>query len=176
MKKIFITIAFSFISLIINAQSKDITQSNAEIFSEKPGALIQKEIVDIGIIKKCKIQVVHFTDLISTTGISAIKFEYELTSANSIDSKSTYIDTDEIEGLLKSLKIIQEKINSLKPANYTEIYFRSRGGLETGCITGNGGWTTYLIIQKIDDDRYIWITIADLKTLYTLLEQAKDKL
>ena len=176
MKKIILALTIGFLFFTSYAQTKDNEQSKAELFSEKTGTLIQKEFVDIGTLKKCKIQVVHFTDLITNTEQSAIKFEYELASGTSTETKSTFLDADELDGLMKSVKIIQEKINSKKTTNYTEIYFRSRGGFETGCIQNEGVWTIYLILQKLDGERYIWITIADLPMLYTFLEQAKEKL
>ena len=157
-------------------KQKTMNKAKQNYFPKKTGTLIQKEFVDIGTLKKCKIQVVHFTDLITNTEQSAIKFEYELASGTSTETKSTFLDADELDGLMKSVKIIQEKINSKKTTNYTEIYFRSRGGFETGCIQNEGVWTIYLILQKLDGERYIWITIADLPMLYTFLEQAKEKL
>ncbi len=176
MKKILFTIIIGFLTIITNAQEKENALSNAEIFSETTGTLIQKEFLDIGNLKKCNIQTIHFTDLISSKEKSAIKFEYEIAKGTSTKSKATYVDSDEVEMLLKSIKLMQDKINSKKPANYTEVYFRSRGGFETGCLYGDGGWTTYLIVQNIDGERYVWISIADLAILYTMIEQAKEKL
>ena len=49
--------------------------------------LMQKEFVDIGTLKKCEIKVIYFTDLISNTKQSAIKFEYEVASSYSTDTK-----------------------------------------------------------------------------------------
>ncbi|MFZ4740694.1 MAG: hypothetical protein ACOYLE_05980 [Bacteroidales bacterium] len=176
MKKIFFALILGILFFTCEAQTKDDLQSKAELFSEKTGTLIQKEFIDIATLKKCKIQVVRFTDLITNAEQSALKFEYELASSTSTEVKNTFLDADELDGLMKSIKIIQEKINSKKPTNYTEISFRSRGGFETGCIQNEGVWTIYLILQKFDGERYVWITIADLPILYSFLEQAKDKL
>ncbi|MFZ4400314.1 MAG: hypothetical protein ACOYO1_09785 [Bacteroidales bacterium] len=176
MKKTLITLAFGIIFFISNAQTKEDIQSKAEEFAEKSGTLIQKEYIDIGSLKKCTIQLVHFTDLNSNSHLSAIKFEYEISTGSITDSKPSYIDIDEIDNLMKSIKIMQEKVNSYKPKNYTELYFHCRSGFESGCITENDNWKIYLILKKLDGERYVWITIADLALLYTYLEQAKDKL
>ena len=176
MKKLIFTIAIGFICLIANAQSKEKDQSNAEVFSAKAGTLMQKEFIEIGTLKKCKIQVLYFTDLISNTKESALKFEYEVASSYSTDTKAAILDPDEVDGLMKSIKLMQEKVIPTTPSNYTEVYYRSRGGFEGGCFTSKGTWSTYLKLEKYDSKSYVWLSVEDLATLYTYLEQAKVKL
>ena len=67
MKKIIYSFLITLLCIGLNAQTpvKDKELSNAEVFSAKAGALMQKDFVEIGTLKKCKIQVVYFTDLIS---------------------------------------------------------------------------------------------------------------
>ena len=57
------------------AQIKEQELSNAEKFSAKAGALIQKEFVEIGSVKDADITLINFTDLITNTRQSALKFE-----------------------------------------------------------------------------------------------------
>src|SRR5690606_19638988 len=101
MKKVIITLSIGFICLFANAQTKEKDLSNAEVFSAKSGTLMQKEFVDIGTLKKCKIKVIYFTDLISNTKQAALKFEYEVASSYSTDTKAAILDPDEIDGLMK---------------------------------------------------------------------------
>ena len=67
MKRILLLSLLTAFTIQLNAQSasKEKEQSNAEIFSAKSGALMQKEFIDLDKIKSCEIQVLHFTDLIS---------------------------------------------------------------------------------------------------------------
>lgn len=178
MKKLIYSIIIAFISLSIYAQTqtKEKELSNAEVFSAKSGVLMQKEFVEIGTLKRCKIQVVYFTDLISNTKQSALKFEYEVATTYSTDTKAATLDPDEVDGLMKSIKLMQEKVFPTTPTNYTEVYYRSRGGFEGGCFTSKGTWSTYLKLEKFDGKSYVWLNIEDLTTLYTYLEQAKSKL
>ena len=176
MKKVIITLSIGFICLFANAQTKEKDLSNAEVFSAKSGTLMQKEFVDIGTLKKCEIKVIYFTDLISNTKQSALKFEYEVASSYSTDTKAAILDPDEIDGLMKSIKLMQEKVIPTTPTNYTEVSYRSRGGFEAGCFTSKGTWSTYLKLEKYDSKSYVWLTIEDLATLYTYLEQSKAKL
>lgn len=48
-------------------QSNEKELSNAEKFSAKSGTLIQKVFITIGKFKKCVLQVIEYTDLISNT-------------------------------------------------------------------------------------------------------------
>jgi hypothetical protein len=169
-------VIFLLTSTISIAQTKDQELSNAEKFSAKAGALIQKEFVEIGSVKDAKISVIYFTDLITSTKQSALKFEYESTGKYSSSTKAAVLDADEVDGLIKSIKIIQEKIFPSTATNYTEVSFKSRGGFDAGCYWSKGSWSTYLKLEKYDKDSYVFLGKDDFPTLLELLEQAKTKL
>ena len=78
-KNLIIAAAVCLFSLQIYAQApaKEKEQSNAEAFSAKAGTLMQKEFVEIGTVKKAKVQVLYYTDLISNIKKTALKFEFE---------------------------------------------------------------------------------------------------
>lgn len=177
-KNILIAVAAQLFSIQIQAQApaKEKEQSNAEVFSSKAGTLMQKEFVEIGTLKKAKVQVLYYTDLISNMKKSALKFELEVASTYSTDTKVAVLDVDEIDGLMKSIKLMQDKVMVTVPANYTEVYYRSRGGFEGGCFTSKGAWSSYLKLERFDGKSYVWLEAADLTTLYGLLEQAKAKM
>jgi hypothetical protein len=165
-------------AISVQAQTavKEKEQSNAEAFSATSGTLIQKEFIEIGTLKKSKVQVLYFTDLISNVKKSALKFQLDVVSSYATDSKVAILDVDEIEGLMKSIKLIQEKVLVSVPTNYTEVYYRSRGGFEAGCFTSKGAWSCYLKLEKYDSKSYVWLETEDLATLYNLLEVAKAKM
>lgn len=176
--KFTITTAVFLVSLQLFAQTpaKEKELSNAEVFSAKAGALMQKEFVEIGTIKKAKIQVLYYTDLISNTKTNALKFEYDVASTYSTDTKVAILDVDEIDGLMKSIKLMQDNVMLTIPANYTEVYYRSRGGFECGCFTSKGAWSCYLKLEKYDGKSYVWLESADLTVVYGFLEQANAKM
>lgn len=169
-------IVFSFATFAQQPKVKEQETSNAEKFSERSGSLIQKEFIDIGDIKKCELKVLHYTDLNSNQKTSALKFEYEYKSSYSSDTKAAVLDADEIDGLVKSIKIIQDKIFPSTPANYTEVSFRSRSGFEAGCYSKKDSWSAYMKLEKFDSNSYVFMDKEDLSKLLTLLEQAKSKL
>jgi hypothetical protein len=155
---------------------KDQETSNAEKFSERSGLLIQKEFINIGDIKKCELKVIHYTDLVSNQKTSALKFEYEYKSSYSSDTKAAVLDADEIDGLIKSIKMIQEKTFPSTPANYMEVSFRSRSGFEAGCYSRKDSWAAYVKLEKFDSNSFVFIDKEDFIKLLMLLEQAKGKL
>lgn len=175
--KVFLAVGISLmVTNVFLAQTKEQELSNAEKFSAKAGALIQKEYLEIGSINDAEISVIYYTDLISNTKQSALKFEYEKIGKYSNDTKTAVLDADEVDGLLKSIKIIQENIFPSTVTNYTEVSFKSRDGFEAGCFWSKGSWSTYLKLEKYDQDSFIFLGKDDFPALLALVEQAKAKL
>lgn len=175
-KVILITGVFLLVAFASLAQTKENELSNAEKFSIKSGALIQKEFLVIGTIKGAKISIIYYKDLITSTKQSALKFEYESVGKYSSDTKAGVLDADEVDALINSIKIIQEKIFPSTATNYTEVSFKSRGGFEAGCYWGKGSWETYLKLEKYDKDSYVFLSKDDFPALLMLLQEAKTKL
>jgi len=179
MKRLFLAGFLSFMILSLNAQTqiaKEIETSNAEKFSASSGALIKKDFLDIGEIRGAKLQVVIFQDMISEKSTNAVRFEYEVKSSYSTDTKKAMLDADEIDGLLKSIKVMKDKIFPSTSDVYSEVTYRSRGGFEAGCYWSKGKWTTYLKLEKYDSKSYVFLGQEDFTTLYDLLVQAQTKL
>jgi hypothetical protein len=181
MKKILLVtllIAAIFHKSLAQQPTKVIEQSNAEKFSDKIGILLQKEIIDVGVLKKCKFQIARFSDLIGGTKTSALRLEYVYSSSygSSGDTKLALLDVDEIDGLLKSIKIIQSKVIPSVAENYTEVSFKSRSGFEAGCFSKKESWSTYLKLEKYDSNSYVFMEKDDLAELVNLLNLAKAKL
>jgi hypothetical protein len=163
-------------SVIAFSQTTPQELSNADKFSAKAGTLIQKEFVEIGMVGKAKIKVIYYTDLISNETVSAVRFEYEVASTYGSDTKIASLDGDEIDGLIKSIKLIQEKVFASTPTNYTEVTYKSRGGFEAGCYWSKNDWVTYLKLEKFDGKSYVFLKKEDFATMLSLLEKAKSML
>lgn len=176
-KLLFVLISFLMFSLSYGqTDTKEKEISNAEKFSSKAGTLIQKEFIDVGTINKTVVQVIHYTDLISNETVSSVRFEYEVVSSYSTDTKIASLDADEIDGLIKSIRMMQEKVFTMTPTNYSEVTYRSRGGFEAGCYWSKGDWATYLKLEKYDEKSYVFLKKDDFPALLALLEKAKTML
>ncbi len=182
MKKIFIAtgiICFLWLSFGVQNLFAQPDESKAEIFSRKVGNLIESEFVEIGKIKNAVIEVVIYKDLVANTRFSAVKFSYaNISRFVTPDTKVVVLDSDEIDGLIKALTMIQNKILPQKRNNYTEINFKSRGGFEAGCFFSKEQekWSGYINFIKGSRESYIWLDPEDFSTLVQLLEEAKKKL
>jgi len=181
MKRVTLAIALAFIVLTSFSQQpakkeQDKEVSNAQKFSERAGTLIKTEFIDIGELKKCKIQVSVYTDVIGNQKSSAVRFELEYRSTYSSDTKLALLDADEIDGLMKSIKIIQDQIFPTTATNYTEVNFKSRSGFQAGCFSKKDSWNAFIKLERFDSNSYVFMDKEDLGKLYTILEQAKTKL
>ena len=174
MKHIIIFIVAFSLTNLSNAQTKEKILSKAEQFSTKAGTLIQKKFVEVGSIKSAKVRVIHYTDLISSQTISSVRIEYDVASKYSTDTKIASLDSDEIEGLIKSIKIMQSKVFTSSPTTYTEVTFKSRGGFEAGCYWSKDIWKTYLKLEKFDGKSYVFLNVEDFPELLSLLEKSKS--
>ena len=177
MKKSLFAITLILTSIICYSQdTKEAELSNAEKFSSKAGTLIKKEFVEVGTINKAEIKVIHYTDMISNESVSSVRFEYDVASSYSTDTKIASLDADEIDGLIKSIKMIQENVFQSAPDIYTEVTYKSRGGFEAGCYWSKGDWQTYLKLEKYDGKSYVFLKKTDFPELLAQLAQAKSLL
>ena len=177
MKKIIPIILVILFSISANGQiTKEKELSKTEEFSGQSGTLIQKTFVDIGKIKEVKIQIVILNNLINQESISGIRFSKTHKSSYSSDEKVAFLDPDEIDGLIKSINILKYKIFNSNPNNYSEVSFKSRGGVDAGCYYSKGKWETYLKLEKYDSDSYAFLNQNDFSTLLSILVKAQSKL
>jgi hypothetical protein len=108
-------------------------QTELEKAQIKIGAIIKKEYFDIYYDKKklfggkFTIQVLNITDAASGIVLSGLYVQYTDPGNSSISSQtfSSFIDLDEVPGLLKFIDFL-DKTSSENPATYTEYIFNSR--------------------------------------------------
>lgn len=156
--------------------TKEKELSEVEEFSIQAGTLIQKTFLDVGKVKKVEVQIVIFRNLINQESMSGVRFSKTHVSSYSSDEKIAFLDPDEVDGLIKSIKILESKIFNSKPMNYSEVSFKSRGGFEAGCFYSKESWKTYLKLEKYDNDSYVYLSQNDFSTLLTILIKAQNKL
>lgn len=176
MKRILLLSIFSYayigVAFSQNGTESPKSQSKLEVFTSKSGTLIKKEFTDIGTVKTCEVKVLKVTDLISGESFSGVKLSTQTTYGD----KSTLLDSDELDGLLKSLNLIKEKILNTTPEIYTEVVYKSRDGFQAGCYNDKNNWSLFLKIDQYDDKTYIWCKSEHLDKMMLILSDAKTKL
>ena len=153
--------------------------SNAEIFSAKAGTLIEKQFINIGKVKAVDVKILKLKDLNDGSSFSALRLEYEAVSSSySINTKIASLDTDEIDGLIKSIKNLQTNIFNTTRDVYTEVTFKSRTGFECGAFydVSKAKWEAYIKLEKYDDKSLVFLTIEDITNFLSLVELSKTKM
>ncbi|MBG6129407.1 hypothetical protein IWQ47_001290 [Aquimarina sp. EL_43] len=177
MKKIIpLIFLFIYITIFSQDQKTNLNQSNAEIFSNKSGSLIEKQFKEVGKVDKTEIKIVKLTDMISGESISSLRLERRFIDKYTSDTKIASLDTDEISALIKSIEIIRGQVFSFPPENYTEISFRSRSGFEAGCYWNKNIWKPYIQFKKNDRKSLLRLNKPDFLNLLALIKQAKKEL
>lgn len=177
MKKMILLVMVVITSIAIG-QTKEKELTQAEQFSSQAGTLIERQFVDIGVIKAVEIKVLKYKDLNAGTAKSALRFEFEYKSSYTTDTKIASLDADEIDGLIKSIKNLQANIFSTTREIYTEVTFKSRTGFEAGAYYSpeKSKWTTYVQLEKHDRNSMVFLSTEDFSSLLALIEQAKLKM
>lgn len=150
-------------------------KSKLENFSLKTGSLIKKEFIDIGTVAKVEVRVLKITDLVANTSITGIKLQTTVYKSYGSDTKACFLDSDEIDGLLKSGNMLLGTLSG--PAdNYTEYIFSSRDGFQAGAYQAKREWKYFLQMDRYDSGSSVWLEKEDFQKLLDLLTQAKAKL
>lgn len=179
MRTIFIVLlCLPLFTLAQTAEKKSETsQSKVETFSLKTGSLIKKEFVDIETIKKVQIQNLTITDLLTKTEVKGIKLETSVYKSYGSATKSCFLDADEIDGFIKSGRLLLQELATSKTDNYIEYQFTSRDGFQSGAyINEKKEWKYFLRLDKYDSDTYVWLVRDDFERIVNAIENAKSKL
>lgn len=151
-------------------------KSKLETFSEETGTLIETTIEEIGKLGySCSIKVHKLKNLITGAKTSGVSFE--------LDNQRSFIDAEEMDGLIQSLAIMKDAANTTKPV-YTEIKFKTRIGFEVGAYfdidkketknTGVKKWMYYFIIPQRSYRNAL--DPADFMAFCGYIDAAKSKL
>ena len=176
MKNLIISILLVFFSLASFSQQQTVKQlSKGEEFSQQSGALIEKQFNTVGTVKGIEIAVAKVNDLISGKKISFVRFEYVAHESYGSDTKVGSLDVDELDALIKSLKILLSDIFTTTREVYTEVNFKSRSGLSAGAYFNveKKKWVTYIQLDQYDSNSDVFMTTEDFTQLQSLLEKAK---
>lgn len=178
MKNPLLLLLFILSSFAASAQKeKEKELSNAEQLSLKSGVLIQRDYLSLGALKGAKFELMTITDMLSSHTTKALKIEMSVQKSYGAADKTAILDADEVDGFLKSLNLIQEKILLTSPSNYTEVEYKSRGGFKGGCFSDvKKGWSFFIKLDKYDSDSYLFLKKEELPALIKIFEETKSKL
>jgi hypothetical protein len=178
MKSTLLFLSVALFSTLVSGQIKPpekTEKSKLETFTLKTGSLIKKEFVLIGNAGKVEVTVLKLSDMVANTSISGIKLESSVYKSYGSSTKSCFLDSDEIDGLIKSGNLLLSSLD--QPVdNYTEYVFTSRDGFQAGAYQSKKEWKYFLKLEKYDSDSNVWMEKQDFQKLIDLIGQAKTKL
>ena len=151
--------------------------ANIELMSQKNGVLLKKSLEEVGKTGGIILKIYSLSNESTGEITKALRFEYPTTSSY---SKISSVDYDEIDGLTLSMKKVMEAASNINlPTKYTEIFYKSNGGMEIGAYyqpTGLfSGWNFYAILGSYLSDSQIPLTRDRFEKLIALVEGSKAK-
>jgi hypothetical protein len=149
--------------------------TNLEDFSSRSGTLIQREFTRVGEFSSpFRVDVVKVTDLMDKRSVQGVRISANVGAGSTRDS--AFIDADEIDSLIRSIALMKSSAFSTTPDNFTDLAYRTRGGLALGALYANKRWNIYLRLDRFDPKSSVNIDQNDLETLRDLLTQAKERI
>ena len=160
-------------------------KTKLEAFTEETGTLIETTEEEIGKLgNSISIKVLKLKNLITGAKVNGILFETGSNAAFASSRKRTsLLDSDEIDGLVKSLEIMKDAVTKTRPS-FTELKYKSRTGFEVGTYfdtdistsnkTGEKKWMYYF--KNSNSESKNALSPADFMALCGYIEAAKSKL
>lgn len=155
-------------------------QSNIESRMLTKGKLIKKEFIPLGILQakynQANVEVLKLEDLTNSEVLYGVRISFDYATTYTSSTKTAFIDKDEVAEVMVMLKRIQEEFNGPAPTNYTEIFYRCRSGYEIGgYYDKNKKWTSFMKLQRFDNNSSLYMEQNSLLTFQLLLQQAMAK-
>jgi hypothetical protein len=146
---------------LLSGQSDTI--SLAESFSARAGTLIEKQYVDVGVIRGIQVRVLKLKDIGAGKSVSALRFEYEEVKTYTTTTKISVLDSDEVDGAVTAIGAMLQAVYHTKRDVYTEIIYRNRSGFSCGA---------YFDLKKQDWQCFVSIGKYGAASIYMTKEEA----
>jgi len=166
---------FSAVFMAATTFAQDKKECKADMLADTPGAVIQKEYVNITVMDHLTIVVEFVTNTANNQKLSALDMEYK-TGGDDGTTSNTLLDADEVDALLAFMQNIQDNISkTTAPKNYTEYTFLSKSGFEAGCYWDKK-WKTYFKVDSEDSKTDMELDNEDMTKMMSFIRQAKSKM
>lgn len=168
-------VMYSFTSAQNKTAQSNEEKSKLETITLKTGALLKKEFIDAGTAGRVSVSILKITDFSTSTTTSGIKLEATVAKSYGTDTKSCFLDADEIDGLIKSGNHLLTNLSD-QSENYTEYIFKSRDGFQAGAFQSKKEWKYFIQLDKYDSNSNVYMSKDDFKKMIDLIIAAKAKL
>src|SRR5690606_2115773 len=115
---------------------------------------------------------------VNDTRMSAVRLQSQFVMKyGTTTTKIVTLDTDELDGLVKSMLVMESQVFNQVKDQYSEVTFRSRSGFVAGAFFDfkSKGWKPFIQMSRMSDYT-VYMSQDEFKTLRLLIEEAKKKL
>ena len=150
-----------------------IDETNLEQFSSRPGTVIQRELTRLGDVGGLRVDLVKASDLMEKSSMTGIRIS-RFAPNGSREENTVFIDADEVGPLLHAIDVIKATAFATTPENFTDLVYRTRGGMALGALYANRRWIGFLRMDRFDPRNAMSIEESDFESLKTLLTKARE--
>ncbi|MBS1586421.1 MAG: hypothetical protein JSS82_12835 [Bacteroidetes bacterium] len=145
--------------------------------SSAPGAVIKKEISDIGELKNLRVQLAKTSNITTKDQHFLLaRLAYDAKDTNLPSTKAAYLDIAGVDEMTRGFDQIRANLSANPGNGYSEITFKTRDGITGGYYSAKGGWAPFLRISDSDPDSYVFFEKEDQDKLMSLLDLCRQKL
>ncbi|HEY2846782.1 MAG TPA: hypothetical protein VGI80_03130, partial [Pyrinomonadaceae bacterium] len=164
MKVLFLFLSFALLTSYASAQIAPLPvpeMTNIEELSSRSGALVQREFSRVGEFATLRVDIVKVTDL-SLTKASIFGVRISGNVAQGASRDSAFIDANEIDEFVKMIDLMRTTAFSTTPDNFTDLVYRSRGGISLGAIYANKRWSAAVRLDRFDPKTAVNVDATDI--------------
>ena len=129
-----------------------------------------------GSIRVDAIELKDETDQTTTSGVLLELNEPKPQTPNTADDARTYIDYDEIDGLIKSWDVVAKADETITRLADFEARFRTRGDLEIAVFRQTPGGVAAAVTSGLCDRVRVLLSLDELSRLRGMVRQARARL
>lgn len=153
------------------------SNSELEKFANQTGVLISKEYIELGYMDQIDIRLVKLKNLFTNETLNGLRFEYLPGNEILSSAKISFIDYDEIEALIKAIKILQTSVLDNKYEYQSEFTVKTRSGMIIGYFydASKDKWQPFVQIQEKDPQSTIRVENDRFSYFLSVLEDAVSR-
>ena len=148
--------------------------TNVEEFSSRSGTLIQREFTRVGDFSGVRVDVVRVSDLIGKTSVQGVRISANVGANAGRDT--VFLDADELDTFLKATALMRTAAFSTTPDSFTDVTYRTRGGITIGAVYANTRWNPYMRLDRFDAKSALNVDQNEIESLRDLIAQAKERI
>lgn len=146
-----------------------------EAFSKRKSRLLHKVEYTVGNSKAVEVNILTIRDMVAESVERGIVLEWDVSRSYTVDIFRTYLDSDEVEDLIKVVTKLISIIKANVQESYTEYVFSTRGGFKIAIFSEVGKpWTASIENSRVGSHKFF--KLDELEKLNQSLIVGRDRI